>query len=319
MKINIKAFGIILIGLTLNGCHNKDILFDNYEFQSVYFSYQHPIRTLTMGEDIVNTDLDNAHKCMIYATLGGVYKNNKIVKINCEVDNDLVRGVSFADGSAATAMPPDYYHLASNTIEIAKDSISGGVEVQLTDAFFEDPDAIKNKYVLPLKMTGVSGADSILADKNYTLYAIKYINTWHGYYLRRGIDVIKGNNGNTSLDATNIRHQQYVEKDDVQQITTRSLTTAVLPLIFKDKNGYNVNCNLILDFDDEGNCTIESGTAGITATGTGKFVKKGEKQSWGNKDRDALYLDYEVNMADEHVATLDTLVMRNRGVTLETF
>lgn len=305
--------------MLLGACHNKDIIFEDYPYQTVYFSYQHPVRTITLGEDIVNTDLDNAHKCKIYATLGGVYHNNKIVNITYAVDNDLVQGVSFSDGSEVTAMPTDYYSLASNTIEIPKDSISGGLEVHLTDAFFNDPDAIKNKYVIPLKMKSVTNADSILIDKDYILYAIKYINQWHGYYLRRGIDVIKGNNGNTALDNTNVRHQQYVEYDDVQQLTTKSLTETIFPLIFKDKNGYNVNCNLLLHFDDDNTCTISSATEGITASGSGKFVKKGEKNSWGNKDRDALYLAYEVNMVDEHVSSKDTLVMRNRGVTLETF
>jgi hypothetical protein len=48
-------------------------------------------------------------------------------------------------------------------------------------------------------------------------------------------------------------------------------------------------------------------------------VKKGEKNSWGNKDRDALYLKYEVNLGSMKVSTTDTLVMRDRTVTMETF
>ncbi|AYD48023.1 MAG TPA: DUF5627 domain-containing protein [Arachidicoccus soli] len=310
------TIGIILL---LSACQNKSQVFPNFTYQTVYFSYQHPVRTITLGEDIVNTDLDNAHQCKIYATLGGVYTNTKNVIIDFSVDNSLVDNVVFKDGSPVIAMPANYYSLSSNQITIAKDSIEGGVNVQLTDAFFADSNSIKNTYVIPIKMTNVNNKDSILADKNYILYAIKYINPWQGYYLRRGVDVIKGKNGITSLDTTNIRHAQYVEYDDIQMLTTKSLNVVNFPLVFKDQNGYNINCNLLLSFDNNGNCIVSSGTTGITATGSGKFVKKGEKNSWGDVDRDAMYLQYQIDFPNMQVATKDTLVMRNRGVTMETF
>ena len=49
------------------------------------------------------------------------------------------------------------------------------------------------------------------------------------------------------------------------------------------------------------------------------FVKKGEKNSWGSKDRDALYLSYEVNLPSMKVVSTDTLVARDRAVTMEIF
>lgn len=312
----LTAIGVILL---FSACQNKRQDFPNFTYQTVYFSYQHPVRTITLGEDIVNTDLDNAHECKIYATLGGVYTNTKNVNIDFSVDNSLVDNVVFADGSQVIAMPSNYYSLSSDQITIPKDSIEGGVIVQLTDAFFADSNSIKNTYVIPIKMTSVNNGDSILSNKNYILYAIKYINPWHGYYLRRGVDVIKGTNGNSSLDTTIIRHAQYVEYDDIQMLTTKSLSVVNFPLTLKDQNGYNINCNLLLSFDSDGNCVVSSGTTGITATGSGKFVKKGEKNSWGNVDRDALYLQYQIDFPNMQVATKDTLVMRNRGVTMETF
>ena len=72
----------------------------------------------------------------------------------------------------------------------------------------------------------------------------------------------------------------------------------------------------------------------ISATGIGSFVKDGEKNSWGNKDRDAMYLDYTVNykvrtrfpvkgladdIQDVKYVTNDILVLRNRGVKAEVF
>jgi hypothetical protein len=76
---------------------------------------------------------------------------------------------------------------------------------------------------------------------------------------------------------------------------------------------------LLLTFDDAGKCTVSSGTSNVTATGSGSFVKDGEKNSWGSKDRDAIYLNYQVNMTGMQVASTDTLVLRDRAVTMETF
>ncbi len=86
----------------------------------------------------------------------------------------------------------------------------GGIQVQLTDAFFQDPRSVKNTFVIPMRITGVVNADSVLSGKSslpnpdrrkagdwitqpkdYILFAIKYINPYHGTYLRRGLDLVK--------------------------------------------------------------------------------------------------------------------------------
>ncbi|MNY48266.1 hypothetical protein D3C86_1835870 [compost metagenome] len=102
-------------------------------------------------------------------------------------------------------------------------------------------------------------------------------------------------------------------------MTTASLKNTILPLTFKDVDGTNINCALMLTFDNNNNCVISSNTTGVTASGKGSFVKKGDKNSWGNTDRDVLYLDYQIDMQKMSVSTKDTLVMRDRGVKMETF
>ncbi len=47
--------------------------------------------------------------------------------------------------------------------------------------------------------------------------------------------------------------------------------------------------------------TVSSDTEGMTATGTGKFVEKGAKLAWGNKDRDILTLNYKVDFGSGKV------------------
>ena len=114
---------------------------------------------------------------------------------------------------------------------------------------------------------------------------------------------------------------------------------------YKNKAGQNLNMSVILNFDENEKCTVSPMASeyqlndsvrvyNITATGNGAFVKKGEKNSWGNKDRDVLYVAYNVSYEVETqypkeelpptfeqatYITTDTLVVRDRGVKVEQF
>ncbi len=334
-----KIFYIILLTALATGlftsCENGEWEFPDYEYSAVYFAYQSPVRTITLGEDIFDTSLDNEFKCQIMATMGGVYANDKKVEIGIRVDNSICNNLVFdATQEDVIPMPSSYYSLSSDKITIEKGSILGGITVQLTDAFFSDPNSLVNTYVIPVVMTGVVNADSILSGKplvdnprrgvssdwdvqpkDYVLYAVKYVNPYDANYLRRGKDVITGNQSGTK-----IRHAQYVEKDEViDDIKTRSLSTIAWEHQTKDMNDLTHNSVVLLTFNAQGDCTVTTETDGVTASGTGKFVPKGDKNSWGNKDRDVLYLDYTVNYGDIQVATKDTLVVRDRGVKAEWF
>jgi hypothetical protein len=311
-----KLFIPILLTVVFVSCKNKEVVFPDYDHQTVYFAYQYPVRTITFGEDVFSTELDNQGKCRIVATTGGVYFSKRDVSIRVAVDNSLLgNGMLFrAGGDEILPMPTQYYTLASDQIVIPEGALTGGVDVQLTDAFFNDPKSVKNTYVIPLRMTNKAQADSILAGKDFILYAVKYVNPWHGNYLRRGKDVVTG-----SVNQTIVRHKQYVEEDEVNKLHTRSMKEIEFPVVLKDKDGRNFTCTLVFNFNPAGEFTVSSGTANITATGTGKFVKRGEKNSWGGKDRDAIYLNYQITLQDMQVSSSDTLVLRDRAVTMETF
>ncbi|HJD75810.1 MAG TPA: DUF5627 domain-containing protein [Bacteroides reticulotermitis] len=333
--LSIMAFG----GMTFafSSCENADKSFPDYEGgTSVYFAYQYPVRTIVLGnDDIVDNSLDRQHKCAIYSTMGGAYGGRNIT-IDIAVDNTLCDNLFFEDGTPVLPMPSTHYSLAGDKIDY-KGEHWGNVEVQLTDAFFADEKALERNYVIPVVMKGQTGADRILAgtpliegDKpvrtnsdywsvapmDYVLYCVKYMNPWHASYLRRGIDKITENGTVT----TAVRHAQSVEKDEVCGITTRSLKSSVFPVSMNTADGTTVNCDLLLTFNDKDECTITSATTGISATGSGKFVEDGEKKSWGNKDRDAIYLEYNVDFGTKQIATKDTLVLQTRGTNkLEVF
>jgi len=334
-----KQFKFILIlaagifSFMLPSCNNQDIDFPDYDYTTVYFAYQYPVRTIVLGEDIVDNTLDNEHKCKIYATMGGVYANTQKIDIDIAVDNSLCDNVYFEDNSEVQAMPSNYYTLASDQISL-DGTLQDGVEVQLTDAFFADAQSVGKTYVIPLLMTSVANADSILSGipkidgapksntadwdvqpKDFVLYCVKFINPWHANYLRRGTDVITEGGAST----TNVRHADYVEDDEVVSMSTTSLNSVEYPVTVVNTSNTNETCTLLLTFNNENQCTVSSATSGFTATGTGTFVKDGDKNSWGNKDRSAIYLDYTIEMTGKTYATKDTLVVRDRGVAMETF
>jgi hypothetical protein len=331
-----------IVWVVCYSCSNKDSVFPDYKYTTVYFPYQSPIKTLVLGEDIYDNTLDNQHKCLIMATMGGVYENKKDVTLTVVVDTTLARRLKFesATGENVVAMPDHYYTLPAGKdkqIVIPSGKLMGGLEVQLTDAFFQDPRAIKNTFVIPLRITGVANADSILSGKSdladpdrrkagdwvtppkdYILYAVRYINPYHGTYLRRGVDVVKGAGGNTALDTNVVYHAQYVEKDELCNMVTTALNEVSVSLNAKNRGNTDVPYQLILRFDNQGKCTIaHPATASYTIAGSGELVKKGDM--WGNEKRDVLYLQYQAGFGTTTHTFKDTIVLRDRGVKMETF
>ena len=111
---------VLIMVLSLMSCQNADWEFSDFDYSTVYFSYQYPIRTLTMGEDQWDTTLDNEHKCKIFATWGGGYSNKKDVYVKVEIDNSLCNNIKFDNNRQIKAMPSNYYSLLSKEIKIEK-------------------------------------------------------------------------------------------------------------------------------------------------------------------------------------------------------
>lgn len=331
----------ILLALSAASCKNGNNDFPDYDGGvSAYFAYQYPATIVVLGEYPDGDNSDNLeHKINIYATQGGAYEP-KDLKIDVTVDNSLVNNLFFQDGSPVKAMPENYYSLESNTLTLSKKHKEDktplfGTKVQLTDAFFADPASVKETYVIPVKIVKAIGADRILTGtpivpdsnpaltdasawdvqpKDFTLYCVKYVNPWAASYIRRGVDQITDAVAGSS---TNVRHEQYIEKNEVVFLTTESMSEVVFPLSTVVPDGESVKtltCDMIIKFNGD-DCTVSSGTEGMTASGTGKFVKRGDKNYWGGEDaHDVLYLDYQVNFGPRQFVTKDTLVVRSREI-----
>jgi len=338
MKNFYKIF--LVLAIVISACENQDIEFPDFEYTTVYFAYQTPVRTIVLGQDYVfDNSLDNEGKCLIMATLGGVYENTTDRIINVSVDNSLCDNLLFPEDSVEVrAMPSAYYNMpADMQIVIPSGKVIGGIEVELTDAFFADSLSLTNNYVIPLVMESVENADSILrgvavtdspdkrvtddwetVPKDYVLYAVKYKNPYDARYLRRGQKVATGKNGNSDLNITVTYIEKYIEENEVCTAVSSSLNEVSINLSALNADETKTPFTIFLDFDDNDNCTVNnSPSESYSVTGAGQYVRNGDM--WGDKERDAIYLNYEIDFGTSVHAFIDTLVLRDRNSALETF
>ena len=313
MKLKKYIYGVVLGTLTLaySSCYNAEHEFPDYEGgTTAYFAYQFPVRTLILGNDIYDNTLDNEHKCRIWSTMGGAYGGRKAF-VEIAVDESLCDNLWFVDAGGNPSapvlpMPSAYYQLSSNTIPYNGDQ-RGYVEVQFTDAFFNDAKAVENTYVIPLVMKSVSGIDHILTGtpregltpsrtntedwdilaKDYVLYCVKYMNPWQAKYIRRGVDNVTEKGVTTTIvrkdfslinsDLDHYKENPVNQNDEVCEINTKNMSQAIFPVSFKT-SGASISCNLILTFNGN-QCTISTDDENVTASGSGEFIVKGTEKS----------------------------------------
>ena len=351
MKLKKYIYGVALgaFSLSFASCYNADRDFPDYEGgTTAYFAYQFPVRTVILGNDIYDNTLDNQHKIQIWSTMGGAY-DGRDAYVDIAVDETLCDNLFFTDegGNAdepVRPMPKEYYTLLDSKIPYNGDS-RGYVEVQLTDAFFNDPKAIANTYVIPLVMTGQKGFDHILTGspregltpsrtntedwdvlaKDYVLYCVKYMNPWQAKYIRRGVDnvtekgvttqVVRKDFSLVNSDLDHYKENPVNQNDEVCAIHTKNMTQAIFPVSFKT-SGASISCNLILTFNGN-QCSITTDDENVTATGSGEFIEKGTEKAeykdyqWGSNNgqpvqRDILRLAYDVKFDNKNIQVSTT-------------
>ena len=363
MKLKTYIYGVALgaLSLTFASCYNSEHEFPDYEGgTTAYFAYQYPVRTLVLGNDIYDNTLDNEHKCRIWSTMGGAY-GGRNARVEIAVDESLCNNLWFVDagGNAhlpVQPMPSSYYTLSSNYIPYNGDP-RGYVEVQFTDAFFNDAKAIDNTYVIPLVMKNVTGIDSILRGKpleefslkgitpprtnaedwdilakDYVLYLVKYMNPWQGKYIRRGVDnvtekgvlktIVRKDMSLVNSDKEHYKENPVNQNDEVCDINTKNMSQAIFPVSFKT-SGASVSCNLILTFDGN-KCSISTDDKDITATGSGEFITKGTERTeykdyqWGNNNGHPVQRDILRLAYEVNFTNLDIQVSTNDTLVVQT-
>lgn len=336
---------LLLAGTLFTSCKNGDAEFPDYEEgTTVYFAYQYPVRTIVLGDDEYDVTLDHAHKCQIKATFGGSY-NGSNGSVTVAVDPTLCDNLTFEDGTPVKVMPKEFYELSPTTLPF-NGTMNGTAEVQLTDEFFKNADAVKNTYVIPLVIVDQTGFGKVLSGTlkeggspvrtdasqweilpmDYVLYCVKFQNKYSGYWLTHGT---------TSID--------NIEKAQTRQIESTSMTGCIYHATWTtndywrykrddkgnkttetEKVSMTYNIDLTLTFDAADKCTITA--TGLNATGSGTWTDSGAKASWGNKDRDLLEVSYQIPAIDTdelgniiNVNVSEKLVWQRSGVVREEF
>ena len=335
-----KKIGLIVgiaIVFIVGACENQEKVFPDYDYTAVYFPIQFPVRTLSLGEDRVDNSLDRELKFHIGTVIGGMYANKWDWQVDFVIDPALAENVSTSTGKTIKMLPQAYYTMTpSNSVTIPNGKLNGLIQIQLTDEFLDDPLAIDNHYVIPLRITSTT-ADSILTGlpaisnpdkrvashwdanampRDFTLFMIKYVNSYHGNFLRRGV-TYKLNAAGEKLDTT-IYRNQYVERDQVVALTTKGRNKVHAGFTGIDF-GFGFGLNLTIE--ESGLVHIDS-VPGERSAGYGigesRYLKNGER--WGGLDHDALYLHYRYfdrNRVQYEV--FDTIVFRDRGLKFEEF
>jgi hypothetical protein len=330
-----KLIFILLVSTVLFSCQNFKIEHPDFDYTAGYFPYQFPVRTLVLGDYIYDNSNDNAHKFIISVAIGGVYENTKDREFTIQVDDNLCNNILFTDGGdPIRALPRNYYTLSSdNKIVVPKGKYNGGVEVQLTDAFFNDPMAIQLNYVVPIRLVGSNDVDTILvglsdnpnADirdasqwitppKNFTMFGIKYINEFHGTYFHYGESKVK--DATNAVVESKTYRATFVEQNTVARLATSGRYQVAFNT-FMNSDLMSGELKLLLSFNGN-NCTVTAAEGSpYTVSGTGVF--KSKAFSWGNKERDGIELSFTVSDGVHTYEATDVLVARDRGVVMETY
>lgn len=334
---------LILLGLavTLFSCENRENDFEDYDFQTVYFPIQYPARTLALGESRSDNTIDLEHAFSIGVAVGGMYENTVNRVVDIRLAPELVDGVTVS-GRPLQILPANYYQSMNfDQITIPTGSFNGTIRINLTDAFFADSLSTDVNYVIPLViepttqdsvLNGVplpeigSGADRRVPSdwmpgfepKDYTLFAVKYINRYHGTFLHSGVDETLDENGNVVETFT--YKASYVEQDLLTLLTTKSLTTCFMDRLGGQNQGDKFKVEL--EFNDaNSSIKITSANGDNTVSGTGTFVEADDPNAviWGDRGHMTLNLDYYYTVDGVRHHAKDQLVYRDNNMEYQEF
>lgn len=354
--------GLLLATILLVGCTNDPIEFSDYTTQTVYFPLQYPIRTIVLGEDRLDNSIDLQKAFNIGVNVAGMYENKVDRTVEFEVAPYLFPDVSLGLDTLygkfnsvdykLTILPTNYYSLIpENTVTVPKGSLKGLIRVNLKDEFFNDPNAFKFSYVVPMKIKTVSDNFTILSGKaisnvtpprwyksgdwtpgflpkDYTLFAVRFINIWHGTYFQRGVQKKNG-------IVDKVFHKRDISADQFANFATVGLKKATYNRMgeFLDKEKYLSLLTFQDAVDGVGNITVSAPVGSLyTITGTGKYYNSsttfGKENGWiidpltnQLKGALAITLDYTVTglaPATTHQFT-DTLVFRSNDVRYDEY
>lgn len=167
---SIKLLMTLLATLMLSSCYEDYI--DDYEYSSVYFSSQKPLRTVIADRDM---------SIKVGVAIGGKRTVDMSDYAEFQIDESLLAGTGL------TLLPSKYYTLSDPSImRVSKSTLPvADVTINFTEDFYNDANSAKQHFALPFRIVN-SSLDSVLVGKETSVVAIKYISTYHGTYYVKG-------------------------------------------------------------------------------------------------------------------------------------
>jgi len=335
-----KTLSILTAGILAFSCTNRDIEFDDYEYQSIYFPFQSPVRTIILGDESVGDNaIDLEHAFSIGVTMGGVYENNKDRVVEVALAPELAENIRNADGDTLEILPAEYYTADFSQVVIPKGSFVGKIRVDLNDIFFEDPLSTSTHYVIPVRITD-AGEDTVLSGvpipidtvaendpripdhweiqpQDYTIFGVKYINETHGMYLLRGART------NTATDSVTSYSARFLTSNSMTRLSTVSLTENVMNIVGGTNKGGTYQMRLTFNNANKTVTVSQLDTTTVAVNGSGVYFSQDDAESEGYngiKHR-TVYLDYTYfDPADStSYNAKDSLVFADTDVTFEDF
>ena len=280
--------------------------FVDFDYTAGYFPNQYPVRTFDLSD---NT---NGNKFLGPVVMGGVYKNTQDRVFDIETVPALCNRALFeVNNDTIRLMPSAYYTLGSNKLTIPAGKLEGSIEVQMNDAFFNDPMASRLRYVIPIRIKDATNLDSVLrgksflanpdprvasqwtvVPKDFTMFAVKYINQYHGNYSHRGTSIVKDPTG--MVVESNVYRTPSLVNNEVWSLLTTGRNQVGLSSVINSKL-LPGNLMMNLSFGNDQTCTItQSAGSAIPVSGTGKFIKDGGEL--GGVRRNSMVLSYKYSM-----------------------
>lgn len=231
-----KIFIFLIISVATYSCYDDYV--NDFDYSSVYFTYQTDVRTFVVGEGM---------SIKIGVALGGVMENNINRSVGFTFDEDLVTPEMLTTMKSGTPyikdavkdvtnllpIPASHFTLSDNSNMIIKPGYHSGYVIMRADSvnFLSDPATLQANYVIPLRITSANDIDTVIKSKEYTVIGLKYENMLFGNYWHGGVTTIKDASGNT---INTVRYKTVIPSPDAKTWALKTVAPNALTV-----NGYS--------------------------------------------------------------------------------
>lgn len=290
--VNILLFIAVLLGLS--SCYDDYV--NDYENPNMGFAVAKPLRTVIADRDM---------PIYIGVSIGGKREVDMADWAKFVVDQTLV------EQTGKVLLPSNYYTLSdSEYFRVRKSNLPvADVRIDFTEAFYNDPLALKEHYVLPFRMIDNS-LGALREGAETTVAVIKYISTYAGTYYRMGKV--------TEVDATGVAQAEPVSYGDTHDIINCSTAVfssmaprvVVCPGVGNEKEAVG---SITLTMDASKNVAI-TGIDGkvVISNASGNYKVEGDYDYVANAGTHApqFDLEYTYEKSGKYYRVVEKLVLR---------